>query len=511
MANLLVLTRKVEGFDFSSRPAATGVILLLLFVVYLSITRFMTWRRLSAFSGPFLASISYLPMLRIRRSGRSHLEYFELSKQYGSLVRIGPNDLLASSPDHLRRMSAARSTYQRSSWYKATRLDPYHDMMGSVMDKQAHMSLRSKVAAGYMGKDNPRLESDINSQVQSLVSLIKREYLSDETARPVDFGRLADYYAHDSKSKLAFGKPLGLLETNKDVRGIIAIVKIALEWIQVFTDIPPLQKIFLSNTVLKLLGPKPTDSWGVGYLMGMARELVASRLGPDAKDQQDLLGSFLKHGLDRRSAESEVMFPIIAGSDTTANAIKMTVSHIASNPRVASKLKKEIDQAISDGTISQPSTNEEAAKLPYLEAVIYEGLRVNPPFGGLIMKQVGPEGDTFNGQFIPPGTRIGHSTWAVAHEVSVFGADSNVFRPERWTEADEKTRSIMKKQTDLVFGTGRWGCPGKTVAFIELNKVLVELFRNFDFQFINNPSSQKNYQKLFMGGSLPMSVTSRTA
>lgn len=292
MANLLVLTtRKVEGLDFQSRPAATGAIILLLLVSYISITRFMTWRRLSAFSGPFLASISYFPMLRIRRSGRSHLEYFELSKQYGSLVRIGPNDLLASSPDHLRRMSAARSTYQRSSWYKATRLDPYHDMMGSIMDKQAHMSLRSKVAAGYMGKDNPRLESDINSQVQSLVSLIKREYLSDESIKPVDFGRLADFYAHDSKSKLAFGKPLGLLETNKDVRGIIAIVKLALEWIQVFTDIPPLQKIFLSNTLLKLLGPKPTDSWGVGYLMGMARELVSSRLEPDAKDQQDLLVS----------------------------------------------------------------------------------------------------------------------------------------------------------------------------------------------------------------------------
>lgn len=299
MANLLVLTaRKVESLDFQSKPAATGAIILLLLVSYFSITRFMTWRRLSAFSGPFLASISYLPMLRIRRSGRSHLEYFELSKQYGSLVRIGPNDLLASSPDHLRRMSAARSTYQRSSWYQATRLDPYHDMMGSIMDKQAHMSLRGKVAAGYMGKDNPGLESDINSQVQSLVSLIKREYLSDESVKPVDFGRLADFYAHDSKSKLAFGKPLGLLETNKDVRGIIAIVKIALEWIQVFTDIPPLQKIFLSNTVLKLLGPKPTDSWGVGYLMGMARELVSSRLEPDAKDQQDLLvGHYYSHSL----------------------------------------------------------------------------------------------------------------------------------------------------------------------------------------------------------------------
>ncbi|KAH8742287.1 benzoate 4-monooxygenase cytochrome P450 [Diaporthe sp. PMI_573] len=453
-----------------------GLIFLFFVVLYLSITRFRTRSRLSAFSGPFFASVSYLPMLRIRLSGRSHLEYFELSKKYGSMVRIGPNDLLASNPDYLRRMSAARTTYERSSWYKATRLDPYHDMMGSIMGKHAHMSLRSKLAAGYMGRDIPNLESDLDSQVQALVSLIK---------------------------------PLGLLETNKDVRGIVAVVKLALDWIQVFTDIPPLQRIFFSNVLLKLVGPRPTDSWGVGYLMGMARELVASRMGPDAKDQQDLLGSFLNHGLDRRSAESEIMFPLIAGSDTTANAIKMTVSHIAASPSVASELQNELDRAAAEGLISQPSTDEEATKLLYLDAVVTEGLRVNPPFGGLIMKQVGPKGDTLNGQFIPPGTRIGHSTWAVAHDVSLFGADADVFRPERWLEADGKTRSLMRKQTDLVFGAGRWGCPARTVAFIELKKVIVELFRNFDFQFIIDEPSCKIHHHLFMSGSLPMSVTLR--
>jgi hypothetical protein len=293
MANFCTsLSQMIWDSHVDSDPFAMGLIFLFFVVLYLSITRFRTRSRLSAFSGPFLASVSYLPMLRIRLSGRSHLEYFELSKKYGSMVRIGPNDLLASNPDYLRRMSAARTTYERSSWYKATRLDPYHDMMGSIMGKHAHMSLRSKLAAGYMGRDIPSLESDLDSQVQALVSLIKREYLSDGSANPVDFGRLADFYAHDAKSKLAFGKPLGLLETNKDVRGIVAIVKLALDWIQVFTDIPPLQKIFFSSVLLKLVGPRPTDSWGVGYLMGMARELVASRMGPDAKDQQDLLVSY---------------------------------------------------------------------------------------------------------------------------------------------------------------------------------------------------------------------------
>lgn len=169
------------------------------------------------------------------------------------------------------------------------------------------------------------------------------------------------------------------------------------------------------------------------------------------------------------------MFPIIAGSETTATAIKMIVSFIASNPTVASRLKEEIEEARSAGRLSSPVTYAEASELPYLKAVIWEGMRMHPPFGGLIMKQVGPDGDIYNGTFIPPGTRIGHSTWAVMRDRAVFGADVDSFRPERWLEADEKRRNIMQKQADLVFGSGRWGCPGRVVASMEISKVVVEV------------------------------------
>lgn len=179
------------------RDTQAAIIVLLPSLLILFVVTFKRWTRLSLFPGPFWASISYLPMLRIRHSGIAHLTYAGLSARYGALVRIGPNDLISADPDHLRRMSTARSCYERSSWYKATRLDPYHDMMGSTMDKAAHALLRSKTVAGYIGKDIPTLEEDLDTQIQDVVNLIEREYLTraNERAVPVDFGKLADFYA----------------------------------------------------------------------------------------------------------------------------------------------------------------------------------------------------------------------------------------------------------------------------------------------------------------------------
>lgn len=172
------------------------------------------------------------------------------------------------------------------------------------------------------------------------------------------------------------------------------------------------------------------------------------------------------------------MFPIVAGSDTTANALKMTVLHIVSDPRVSQILRDEIKAAETAGRMSSPATDEEASGLPYLQATIWESLRIHPPFGGLVMKQAGAGGDFFRGTFIPPGTRVAHSTQAAARDVRVFGADVDAYRPERWLEAGGKAYAAMRRQTELVFGSGRFGCPGRVVALMELNKVLVEVSGN---------------------------------
>ena len=87
-----------------------------------------------------------------------------------------------------------------------------------------------------------------------------------------------------------------------------------------------------------------------------------------------------------------------------------------------------------------------------MQAVILEGMRMRPQFTGLVMKEAPPEGDTYNGMFIPGGTRIGHNTFALLRNKDVFGQDAEVFRPERWLTDDGKLRTDIRIFT---FGFGR--------------------------------------------------------
>ena len=91
------------------------------------------------------------------------------------------------------------------------------------------------------------------------------------------------------------------------------------------------------------------------------------------------------------------------------------------------------------------------------------------------MKQVPPEGDIIQGRRIPGGTRIGHSSWAVQRNTAVYGDDVEVYRPERWIDTSPEKKATMERTMELVFGYGRFGCLGKSIAYIELNKVFVEV------------------------------------
>lgn len=117
-------------FAVQLTPGSAGSALVFVIVagsLYILITTIISWRRLSHIPGPFVNSITYWPMFQTRWSGQlpAMVTYAKLSQTYGPLVRIGPRDLLTSDAELVRRMSAVRSTYGRSSWYKSTRLYVY--------------------------------------------------------------------------------------------------------------------------------------------------------------------------------------------------------------------------------------------------------------------------------------------------------------------------------------------------------------------------------------------------
>jgi cytochrome P450 len=97
----------------------------------------------------------------------------------------------------------------------------------------------------------------------------------------------------------------------------------------------------------------------------------------------------------------------MAGSDTSATIIRVVFLYLITSPIMMGKLRAEMDEGIKQGRISSPIRDTEARQLPYLQACIKEALRLWPPVTGLLQKVVPPEGDTFNGTFIPGGTFIG--------------------------------------------------------------------------------------------------------
>jgi cytochrome P450 len=150
--------------------------------------------------------------------------------------------------------------------------------------------------------------------------------------------------------------------------------------------------------------------------------------------------------------------------------------NIITSRHIYTTLQAEIDTAVANNKISSPVVRDaEARTLPYLQAIIKEGLRIYPPATGLASKVVPPAGDTINGVFLPGGTKVGANFWALMRRTDIFGSDAMAFRPERWLEASPEQLVSMEKTQELVWGYGKYVCLGRGVALIELNKIFVEV------------------------------------
>ncbi|KAK1771973.1 pisatin demethylase [Phialemonium atrogriseum] len=451
----------------------------LLLVVWTIFSTVRQYFRLRHIKGPAGTGISKWWLIRSVGGGRTHLDMYEVCEKYGSTARVGPEYLITSDPDLMKHMLNVRTPYKRSNWYDGMRLDPNKDNVLSMRNDELHGKLRLKMAAGYSGKEVENLEAKIDENLLRLINLLDTKYVSAD--KPFDFARKTQYFTLDVISDIAFGKPFGDVATDSDVYEYVSTMESSMPTIIVTTVLPWIIAM-MQSPLFKSMVPSDKDSIGLGKIMAIAKQVAAERFGPDRKTQKDMLGSFVARGLTQSECESEILMQILAGSDTTATAIRATMLYITTNPRVVHALRAEIDAA----RLSWPViADAEARDMPYLQAVIKEGLRIYPPVTGLMAKEVPPGGDTFKGVFLPGGTKIGYCAWGIFRRADVWGEDSHEFRPERWLDASPEKLRQMEDTLELVFGYGRWQCLGKNVALMELNKVFVELLRRFDFVLVD--------------------------
>ncbi|KAL2334927.1 hypothetical protein Fmac_016140 [Flemingia macrophylla] len=143
---------------------------------------------------------------------------------------------------------------------------------------------------------------------------------------------------------------------------------------------------------------------------------------------------------------------LVAGTDTTAHGLERTMSEVMHNPEVMSKVKKELAETIGVGKYVEES---DIARLPYLRAVIKEGLRMHPP-APFIPRRAKRDVEVC-GYMIPQGAQVLINKWSISRNPEVW-ENAHVFSPERFLDSDIDVKGQHFMLTP--FGSGRRMCPG---------------------------------------------------
>ncbi|CEN60829.1 hypothetical protein ASPCAL03261 [Aspergillus calidoustus] len=490
-------------------------------LVGLCILRTITaYAKLSHFKGPKWTGISNWPHSMAMLGGRCHEWYAAVSKEYGPIARVAPRVLITSSPEVWTHVNN-KSGYKRSDWYyNATRIEYRRDNVFSQTDNAKHEKRRKQMAPGYSGRENLHLEASVDERLLDFLRLIGSKYISsDRSVVPMDLAKKVQYFTLDVISSVGLGKTFGMLQSDRDVDDYIQSGE---DGLAIGNSALAMGFSWLAQAPIigKFIAPSPSDTNGFGKMMAACFRAVDERAAAPSDKRSDMLASFMRHGLAGDELRSEALEQIIAGSDTTAGAIRGTLLHLMTNIRVYRKLQREVDEAVALG--QAPRTIEEglisaaqARQLPYLQAVIREAMRIWPPVTNIFSRDVPAGGDTVtvNGEsiFLPGGVCIGYSAYAMHRSETIYGQDADAFRPERWLEADVDKLAAMIRTNDLHFGYGKFQCLGKPVAQIEIGKTIFELVRNFDLALLNptRPWDARNYLGIFAISDMWVQVTQR--
>ncbi|XEU99297.1 hypothetical protein FSHL1_004584 [Fusarium sambucinum] len=193
-------------------PGGIAMTMLVLGAFWWLVTALIAWNRLRHIPGPWFARFSYIWVGWTEWSGQQHQSFLDIDKKYGSLVRIGPELLVTSDVEVVKRMSGRKSTYSKGTWVDGVRLNPYNDTMFSVRDPHEHDQVKARLAPAYSGRDTPQLEDAVDQQVNNLVALIRGRYASNPACgefREMSLINVLSYFTLDVISKVALGTEFG--------------------------------------------------------------------------------------------------------------------------------------------------------------------------------------------------------------------------------------------------------------------------------------------------------------
>ncbi|KAI3681657.1 hypothetical protein L6452_36459 [Arctium lappa] len=190
----------------------------------------------------------------------------------------------------------------------------------------------------------------------------------------------------------------------------------------------------------------------------------------------------------------------VAGTDTTATTLEWAMAELIRNPEIMKTTRLEVTKHMQNK--NRNIQESDITRLPYLQAVLKETLRLHPPAPLLVPHKAIHDVDV-KGFIVPKNAQILCNVWAMGRDPNVW-SNPEMFMPERFLEVE-----IDYKGHDfelIPFGTGRRICPGLNFAHRMLHIIIGSLIHKFDWKPDGNISAPDMDMEEKFGLTLPKGV-----
>ncbi|GKT63323.1 cytochrome P450 monooxygenase [Colletotrichum tofieldiae] len=443
----------------------------------------ITYRRffhpLRAVPGPWINSVSELPAALELVRGNQHTYYRSLHEKYGPVVRVSPAELSFISPE------AREEIYGFRKGGHLMEKSPIFLGAVSSTDGQTGVSLalnvdhtRQRKALGYLFTNSAllRFEYLLCQQIDQFISILEEKTAQNES---VDVSSWYTYLAFDIMGDVCFAEPFGCLGQASATEWSTSVINVfvAATWTQGIRRLSG-TGTWLESLMTRFLVPARAAEWRRVHLSN-SREKTVRRLADPDRNHPDFMYHILNSESKKLLSETEIVLNmalfISAGTDTTATALTGWTYFVCTHPEVYQRLIGEVRETL---TSREDIRWDNVRHLRYLEATIYEALRLFPPSPASQQRIVPAGGATIDGYYVPAGMTVATPPWVATHSSRNF-VDPNDFRPQRWMGEEDKF-SGDKLNASLPFGTGPRVCIGKNLAYMEMRLISAHLLWSFD-------------------------------
>lgn len=453
---------------------------------------------LSKVPGPRAWSASRLPFIWSLLRGTIVHDIQMLHRRYGPVLRIAPDEVTfaqAEAWDDIFR-SVSPQFLKDPVWWKRQPGQP--ESLISAIDPEPHARIRRALAPGFTPRalraQEPFLHHYVNLLVERLRGLVPAS--SSDKDVELDIAPWLMFTTFDIFGDLGFGESFDCLQNSRYhpwIALLFASVKAA-AYVAATRFYPWIEHLLMNYCIPPSLKKKQRDHFQ------QIVDKVRRRMNYEV-ERPDIMSHVITRGDDAEGGmsidEINVTFMVLttAGSETTATVLAGIMNYLIQHPDKLDTMAGEVRQFQSETDL----TLDALRNLPYLNAVINEGLRLCTPIPWMLPRRVPPGGGTVCGVWLPGGTPVSIQAYAMNRDPRYWHL-SESFLPERWLpEGSSDPQSPFfgdKRHAMQPFSVGPRSCMGQHLAWAEMRLILAKLLWHFDFAATDDEAKQLRWEDL---------------